>query len=47
VKFTFNVVVKCDRIFDELLKNGNIKFHIQFPDTLNFTYIKFHIKFHI
>jgi hypothetical protein len=24
VKFTFNVP-KCDRIFDELLKNGNIK----------------------
>jgi hypothetical protein len=24
VKFTFNVV-KCDKIFDELLKNGNIK----------------------
>jgi hypothetical protein len=24
VKFTFNVA-KCDKIFDELLKNGNIK----------------------
>jgi hypothetical protein len=24
IKFTFNVA-KCDRIFDELLKNGNIK----------------------
>jgi hypothetical protein len=24
VKFTFNVV-KCDKIFDELLKSGNIK----------------------
>jgi hypothetical protein len=24
VKFTFNIV-KCDKIFDELLKNGNIK----------------------
>jgi hypothetical protein len=24
IKFTFNVA-KCDKIFDELLKNGNIK----------------------
>jgi hypothetical protein len=24
IKFTFNIA-KCDRIFDELLKNGNIK----------------------
>jgi hypothetical protein len=24
VKFTFNIV-KCDKIFDELLKSGNIK----------------------
>jgi hypothetical protein len=33
VKFTFNVG-KCDKIFDELLKNGNIKInHIVHPPT--------------
>jgi hypothetical protein len=30
VKFTFNVA-KCDKIFDELLKNGNIKVTYTFP----------------
>jgi hypothetical protein len=30
VKFTFNVV-KCDKIFDELLKNGNIKIDYTVP----------------
>jgi hypothetical protein len=32
VKFTFNIA-KCDKIFDELLKHGNIKLpHIIPPD---------------
>jgi hypothetical protein len=30
VKFTFNVG-KCDKIFDELLKNGNIKIKHTIP----------------
>jgi hypothetical protein len=30
VKFTFNVG-KCDKIFDELLKNGNIKINHNVP----------------
>jgi hypothetical protein len=30
VKFTFNVA-KCDKIFDELLKNGNIKLNHNIP----------------
>jgi hypothetical protein len=30
VKFTFNVG-KCDKIFDELLKNGNIKINHTVP----------------
>jgi hypothetical protein len=33
VKFTF-IVDKCEKIFDELLKNGNIKInHIVHPPT--------------
>jgi hypothetical protein len=32
VKFTFNVG-KCDKIFDELLKNGNIKINHTVPST--------------
>jgi hypothetical protein len=34
VKFTFNVG-KCDKIFDELLKNGNLKFIILFHPPTN------------
>jgi hypothetical protein len=32
VKFTFNVG-KCDKFFDELLKNGNIKINHTVPST--------------
>jgi hypothetical protein len=32
VKFAFNVY-KCDKIFDELLKNGNIKINHIVPST--------------
>jgi hypothetical protein len=35
IKFTFDVS-KCDRIFDELLKTGNIKLTHTICDTLKF-----------
>jgi uncharacterized protein YozE (UPF0346 family) len=47
VKFTFNVS-KCDKIFDELLKNGNIKLThiIPPPDELKRrAYCKWHNSF--
>ena len=47
VKFTFNVG-KCDKIFDELLKNGNIKIDYTVPpaDELNRrAYCKWHNSF--
>jgi hypothetical protein len=47
VKFTFNVA-KCDKIFDELLKNGNIKLThtIPPPDELKrHAYCKWHNSF--
>jgi hypothetical protein len=47
VKFTFNVG-KCDKIFDELLKNGNIKIDYTIPpaDELKHrTYCKWHNSF--
>jgi hypothetical protein len=46
VKFTFNVA-KCDKIFDELLKNGNIKLaHTTPPDELKRrAYCKWHNSF--
>jgi hypothetical protein len=46
-KFNFNVA-KCDRIFDELLKNGNIKLTHTIPpmDELNrHAYCKWHNSF--
>jgi hypothetical protein len=47
VKFTFNVG-KCDKIFDELLKNGNIKINHTVPsaDELKHrAYCKWHNSF--
>jgi hypothetical protein len=47
VKFTFNVG-KCDKIFDELLKNGNIKINhtVPFADELKCrAYCKWHNSF--
>jgi hypothetical protein len=47
VKFTFNFA-KCDKIFDELLKNGNIKLMhtIPSPDELKrHAYCKWHNSF--
>jgi hypothetical protein len=47
IKFTFNVA-KCDKIFDELLKNGNIKLThtIPAPDELKMcAYCKWHNSF--
>jgi hypothetical protein len=47
VKFTFNVG-KCDKIFDELLKNGNIKIDYIVPPTdelRHHTYCKWHNSF--
>jgi hypothetical protein len=47
VKFTFNVG-KCDKIFDELLKNGNIKInHIVPPanELKHHAYCKWHNSF--
>jgi hypothetical protein len=47
VKFTFNVG-KCDKIFDELLKNGNIKINHTVPSTHELkrrAYCKWHISF--
>jgi hypothetical protein len=35
VKFTFINVGKCDKIFDELLKNGNIKINQLFHPPTN------------
>jgi hypothetical protein len=48
VKLTFNVAKKCDKIFDELLKNGNIKLThtIPPPDELKrCAYCKWHNSF--
>jgi hypothetical protein len=47
VKFTFNVG-KCDKIFDELLKNGNIKINHIVPSTDELkrrAYYKWHNSF--
>jgi hypothetical protein len=47
VKFTFNVG-KCDKIFDELLKNGNIKIDYTVPPTNELkrrAYCKWHNSF--
>jgi hypothetical protein len=47
VKFTFNVG-KCDKIFDELLKNSNIKRDYIFPPTDELkrrAYCKWHNSF--
>jgi hypothetical protein len=47
VKFTFNVG-KCDKIFDELLKNGNIKINRSVPSTDELkrrAYCKWHNSF--
>ena len=47
IKFTFNVA-KCDKIFDELLKNGNIKLTHTIPpiDELKWhAYCKWHNSF--
>jgi hypothetical protein len=47
VKFTFNVG-KCDKIFDELLKNGNIKIDYTVPpadELKRRTYCKWHNSF--
>jgi hypothetical protein len=47
VKFTFNVA-KCDKIFDELLKNGNIKLtHIipRMDELKRHAYCKWHNSF--
>jgi hypothetical protein len=47
VKFTFNVV-KCDKIFDELLKNSNIKSWHTIPPMEEFkrcVYCKWHGSF--
>jgi hypothetical protein len=47
VKFTFNVG-KCDKIFDELLKNGNIKINHTVPSTDELkrrAYCKWHNSF--
>jgi hypothetical protein len=47
VKFTFNVG-KCDKIFDELLKNGNIKINHTVPSTDELkrrAYYKWHNSF--
>jgi hypothetical protein len=47
VKFTFNVG-KCDKIFDELLKNGNIKINDIVPSTDKLkrrAYCKWHNSF--
>jgi hypothetical protein len=47
VKFTFNVG-KCDKIFDELLKNGNIKIDYTVPPTEELrrrAYCKWHNSF--
>jgi hypothetical protein len=47
IKFTFNVA-KCDRIFDELLKNGNIKLTHTIPpmdELKRRAYCKWHNSF--
>jgi hypothetical protein len=47
IKFTFNVA-KCDRIFDELLKNGNIKLTHTIPsmeELKRCAYCKWHNSF--
>jgi hypothetical protein len=47
IKFTF-VVSKCDRIFDELLKSGNIKLTntiLQLDELKRYAYCKFHNSF--
>jgi hypothetical protein len=47
VKFTFNVG-KCDKIFDELLKNGNIKINHTVPSADELkrrAYCKWHNSF--
>jgi hypothetical protein len=47
IKFTFNVG-KCDKIFDELLKNGNIKIDYTVPpadELRHHTYCKWHNSF--
>jgi hypothetical protein len=47
VKFTFNVA-KCDKIFDELLKNGNIKMSHTIPpieELKKCVYCKWHGSF--
>jgi hypothetical protein len=47
IKFTFNVA-KCDRIFDELLKNGNIKLTHTIPhmeELKRHAYCKWHNSF--
>jgi hypothetical protein len=47
VKFTFNVG-KCDKIFDELLKNGNIKIDYIVPaadELRHHAYCKWHNSF--
>jgi hypothetical protein len=47
VKFTFNVG-KCDKIFDELLKNGNIKINHNVPSAVELkhrAYCKWHNSF--
>jgi hypothetical protein len=47
VKFIFNVG-KCDKIFDELLKNGNIKIDYTVPpadELKRCTYCKWHNSF--
>jgi hypothetical protein len=47
IKFTFNVG-KCDKIFDELLKNGNIKINHTIPSTDELkcrVYCKWHNSF--
>jgi hypothetical protein len=47
IKFTFNVG-KCDKIFDELLKNGNIKINHTIPSAVELkrrAYCKWHNSF--
>jgi hypothetical protein len=47
VKFTFNII-KCDKIFDELLKHGNIKFSHVIPPVEQLkgrVYCKWHDSF--
>jgi hypothetical protein len=48
VKFTFNIG-KCDKIFDELLKNGNIKINHTVPSAADelkrHAYCKWHNSF--